>query len=146
MFRKILLAVDGSPDAEEATRYARDIAQHENAQVVVVHAFEPVSDVWGEPQGSEIIAERTSKGREIAGKAVEKLETAQVENIVELLEGPPAEAILKVAEVRKPDLILMGSRGLGNLKGLLLGSVSHRVLANAQVPVMVVKARKGEGQ
>lgn len=146
MFKKILLAIDGSPDAEEATRYARDMAMHNGAQVIVVHAFDPIPAVLEGSEESRVIAEHTSKGRQIAEQAVQHLESAGVENITEVLEGPPSEAILKVADVRQPDLIIMGSRGLGNLTGLLLGSVSHRVLADAQVPVMVVKARQSENK
>jgi nucleotide-binding universal stress UspA family protein len=61
--------------------------------------------------------------------------------LVEVLEGPPADAILNVAQVRECDLIVMGSRGRGALAGLLLGSVSHRVVAHARMPVMVVRAQ-----
>jgi nucleotide-binding universal stress UspA family protein len=56
-----------------------------------------------------------------------------------VLEGPPAEAILRVAETRACDLIVVGSRGLGELKAVLLGSVSERVLHHSTVPVLIVK-------
>jgi len=57
----------------------------------------------------------------------------------EVLEGPPAEAILTVAETRKVDLIVMGTRGLGRLAGLLIGSVSQRVVSQAGCPVLLVR-------
>lgn len=57
----------------------------------------------------------------------------------DVLEGPAAEAILRVAEVRKVDLIVMGTRGLGQLKGLLLGSQSQKVLAHAPCPVLLAR-------
>ena len=56
-----------------------------------------------------------------------------------MLEGPAAEAILSVAAVRKPDLIVMGSRGMGSLKGAVFGSVSTKVSHDATCPVMVVR-------
>ena len=58
--------------------------------------------------------------------------------IAELLEGPEAEAILKAAEDLHADLILMGTRGFGAVKGLLIGSVSRKVIHYASCPVMVV--------
>jgi nucleotide-binding universal stress UspA family protein len=76
----------------------------------------------------------------VADDAAQKLREAGVDILVEVLEGPPANAILNVADVRQCDLIIVGSRGHGSLASLLLGSVSHRVLSHARVPVMVVRA------
>jgi nucleotide-binding universal stress UspA family protein len=57
----------------------------------------------------------------------------------DLLEGPAAEAILSAAATRNSDLIVMGSRGMGSLKGMVFGSVSTRVAHYAPCPVMVVR-------
>lgn len=140
MFRKILLATDGSPHAETALEYARDLALRDDAQVIVVHAFEQVPTHLGEPWGGQIMARHVAVGREVAQEAAQQLQEAGVDVIVEVLEGPPADAILRVADVRQADLVVMGSRGHGQLASLLLGSVSHRVLAHTHLPVMVVKA------
>jgi nucleotide-binding universal stress UspA family protein len=140
MFRRILLATDGSPDAQEALTYARDLALRDDAQAIVVHAFEPVRSRMGDPWGTRITARHVSAGQDVANQAAQRLQAAGVEIVVEVLEGPPADAILRVADVRECDLIVMGSRGHGALASLLLGSVSHRVLAHAQVPVLVVRA------
>jgi len=56
----------------------------------------------------------------------------------ELIDGSEAEAILKIAETRQADLIVMGTRGFGAVKGLLVGSVSRKVLHLSACPVMVV--------
>jgi len=144
MFERILLAVDGSSDAQEAVKYSRDLALQNDAQVIVVHAFEPVPTYLGEPHKSRVAADHVSEGRRIAQQTVKDLEEAGLDVIAEVLEGPAAKAILGVADVRQPDLIVMGSRGHGELASLLLGSVSHRVLAHAQAPVMIVKARQAE--
>ena len=140
MFKRILLATDGSSHAGKALEYARDLALRDDAQVIVVHAFEPVPTHLGEPWRDQIVARHVNVGREVADEAAQKLREAGVDVILEVLEGPPADAILRVADVRQPDLIVMGSRGHGELASLLLGSVSHRVLAHTHVPVMVVKA------
>ena len=144
VFNKILLATDGSPDAEVALTYARDLALRDGAQAIVVHAFEPVPTYLGEPWGDRVIARHVSMGEDVANNAAQKLQKAGVDVIVEVLEGPPADAILRVAEVRQPDLIVMGSRGHGALASLLLGSVSHRVLAHTRAPVLVARAREEE--
>jgi nucleotide-binding universal stress UspA family protein len=143
VFDKILLATDGSPDARQALAYARDLALRDGAQVVVVHAFEPVPAYLGDPWRDRSIGRRVAAGQEVAHSAVLDLEGAGVDVVAEVLEGPPADAILKVADVRECDLIVMGSRGYGTLASLLLGSVSHRVLAHAHAPVLVAKAQEG---
>ena len=79
-------------------------------------------------------------GHQVANEAAQKLQEAGLEVLVQVLEGPPADAVLRVADVRQCDLIVMGSRGHGTLASLLLGSVSHRVLAHAKAPVMIVRA------
>ena len=75
---------------------------------------------------------------QVAGEAAQKLQEAELEAIIEVLERSPADAILGVADIRQCDPIVMGSRGHEALASLLLGSVSHRVLAHAQVPLMIV--------
>ena len=56
-----------------------------------------------------------------------------------MIEGDPAETILKVAKTRDIDLIVMGARGMGRLHGLLLGSTSQKVLSLAPCPVLIVR-------
>jgi len=142
MFKKILLATDGSSDAGQALIYARDLALRDGAHVIVVHAFDPVPSYLGDPVEGRVLARHISAGEEVANDAAGKLQEAGVQVIVEVLEGPAADAILKVADVRECDLIVMGSRGHGTLASLLLGSVSHRVLSHARIPVMIVKSQE----
>jgi nucleotide-binding universal stress UspA family protein len=144
MFKRILLATDGSSHAQEALVYAQELALRDEAQVIVVYAFDPVPTYLGESWGDQVIARHVSLGEDVAKSAAQRLEKAGVDVITEVLEGPPADAILRVADVRECDLIVMGSRGHGTLASLLLGSVSHRVLAHARVPVMIIKAKEEE--
>jgi nucleotide-binding universal stress UspA family protein len=140
MFKRILLATDGSPDAQEALNFAQGLALRDQATVIVVHAFDPVPTYLGDPWENRVTSHHVAAGREIANIAAEKLQKAGIDPIVEVLEGPPADAILRVAEIRECDLIVMGTRGHGALASLLLGSVSHRVVAHARAPVLLVKS------
>lgn len=142
MFEKILLATDGSKHAQRALEYARDLALREDAEVIVVHAFKSVPLYWEGQLRDDLVAGNINAGREIADEAAQVLQDAGVETTVDVLEGPPADAILRAADVYHPDLIVMGTRGHGEVTSLLLGSVSHRVLAHASVPVMVIKAEE----
>lgn len=139
MFTKILLATDGSPSAAEATRYASRLAQTMGAQVIVLHAYPRVPAFLGEPNLSQMIHQMVREADNIVGPVVEELAAAGIDVSAEMLESPPAEAILAVAENSGCDLIIMGTRGHGQLAGVLLGSVSHKVLAHATAPVLVVR-------
>lgn len=139
MFTKILLATDGSPSAAEAARYAGQLAQLTGAQVIVLHTYPRVPAFLGEPDFSRLIHENLAEAERIVAPVVEQLLAADIAASVEILEGPPAEAILAVAENSGCDLIVLGTRGYGQLAGMLLGSVSQKVLANATLPVLVVR-------
>jgi len=139
MFTCILLATDGSPHSEVATRYACDLASRYQARVYVVYAYAPIPEWLGYSESSALIAQRTQVGQDILGKAMATLREAGIEAESELLEGPAAEAILSVARTRGCDLIVMASRGQGQMKELLLGSVSHKVVSHAPCPVLVTR-------
>ena len=87
----------------------------------------------------ELIARREGAGQAILDEARKKLGAGNYEIHEELLEGPAAEAILSVAQTREADLIVIGSRGLGSLQGLLFGSVGSKVAHYATCPVMLVR-------
>jgi len=138
MFKNILLAFDGSEHARKAAGLAADLARQYQARLCVVHAYDPIPDYLGEPFLQETISRRTEAADRIMEQALVLVgEQPQLET--EVLEGPAAEAILRVAEVRQVDLIVMGTRGLGQLSGLLLGSQSQKVLSHARCPVLLVR-------
>ncbi|MOA44126.1 Stress response protein NhaX [compost metagenome] len=64
---------------------------------------------------------------------------AGVTATVEMLQGSPADVILKYAKSHDNDVIVIGSRGLGTIREFVLGSVSHNVVQNAKIPVLVIK-------
>lgn len=79
-------------------------------------------------------------GRQVLGAAERSVRQQGVDDLeTRLLEGDPAEEILKAAEAASVDAVVMGSRGLSDLKGLLLGSVSHKVSSLAPCTCITVK-------
>lgn len=139
MFHNILLAYDGSDHARRAARCAGELARCFGATLRVVYAFHPISMILGNPALEEAMQRETACGNAVVAEVAAELRASGLEPHLEVLEGPPAEAILRVAAVRENDLIVMGTRGLGNATALFLGSVSHKVLQEATCPVLVVK-------
>lgn len=140
MFEKVLLAVDGSDHALHAARVAGDLArslQVESVRVVV--AYNSVPAYLGEPNMQAVIDARLQEANGILEAAMTRLGEIPGEIYPDLIEGSPAEAIIDVALARKVDVIVMGSRGLGTLSGLLLGSTSQKVVSHAPCPVLIVR-------
>src|ERR1044071_1561344 len=118
MFHKILVAVDGSRQSHAVLHLAVDLAQRYNASLCLLHAFPHVSDLLGTPQYEQLLAARSMIGHQLLEAAQAQAgDAAPVET--QLIEGPPASAILRVAEEDGCDLIVLGSRGHGQLAGLL---------------------------
>ncbi|MEW5831133.1 MAG: universal stress protein [Chloroflexota bacterium] len=139
MFKSILLAVDGSEHSKRATEMAAALAQIMRSDLWIVSAFEPIPAYLGEPLWQQALAKSMNAADQAAAEALAMIGRIPGEIKTDVVEGPAAEAILKVAESRKPDLIVMGSRGLGRLAGLLLGSQSQKVVQHAACPVLIVR-------
>lgn len=138
MFKNILLAFDGSECSNKALVYAGSLAEQYGAALWLVHVFTHTSDMLGYEDFEKLYAKRKSAGQAVVDEALLKLDQIKLKVHAELLEGPEAESILKTAEKLQADLIVMGTRGLGAVKGLLIGSVSRKVIHLASCPVMVV--------
>jgi nucleotide-binding universal stress UspA family protein len=140
MFKKILLATDGSEPAAHAANYATSLALQYGASVVVVHSFNPVPAFLGEPYYSAAVYSTLDEAETLANDMAERLRQAGVAEVEAVfVAGPATEVILDVAQAREPDLIVIGARGLGTWRGFFLGSVSTSVAQRAEVPVLVVK-------
>ncbi|RLD03890.1 MAG: universal stress protein, partial [Chloroflexi bacterium] len=124
MFKNILLGVDGSEHALRAAQKAAELATCMEANIRIVVAHPTVPAYLGEPNFQDAIVARLKESREIMDKAVKAVGEIPGEVHTEILEGSAAEVVLNVADVRDIDLIVMGSRGLGKLSELLLGSQS----------------------
>ena len=148
--RNILVAVDGSESALDAVAYADDLADKCGASLTLLHVTRPHS-VLGSRESlkdleriehREITSEDLlqAEAEQVLAKAAAKvscLPQSRVERIIRI--GDATENVVDCAKDHGVDLIVMGSRGLGNLGGLLLGSVSHKVMQVAHCPCLVVR-------
>jgi nucleotide-binding universal stress UspA family protein len=139
MFNAIVAGVDGSPTSLRALKYASGLAESYGAHLVVVHAYPHTSDLRDHTAYDKLLARRKGMGQKVLDDARQQLgeQNAAVEE--DLLEGPAANAILKVAETRNADLVVLGSRGMGSLNRWVFGSVSSKVMHCAPCTVMVVR-------
>jgi nucleotide-binding universal stress UspA family protein len=140
MFERVLLAVDGSDHALHAARTAADLARAMNSnEFRIVVAYDFIPPYLGEPNLQYAIDARIDDAKAIMKKAIEAVGQIPCEISTEMIEGSAAEAVLDVATTRKSEVIVIGSRGLGTLAGLLLGSTSQKVVAHAPCPVLIVR-------
>jgi nucleotide-binding universal stress UspA family protein len=149
---KILVCIDGSSQSEKALGKALEIAGGCSAdEVTIMTVFE---DIYDFPETTtdrlpithedlkrfEKIGEKEREvKKEMLEEAAQKFETLNLKVNTHLDCGHPAETIARVADEGGYDMIVIGSRGLGGLKKMLLGSVSNAVLQEAKTSVLVVK-------
>lgn len=139
MFRNILIAFDGSDHSQRAAVIAGALGRQQiKAELWLVCVVEPTPRELGAPFIDQLIVERTQLGESLMAAAKQLIGDGLTIN-GELLFGTPAESIIDVAETRNCDLIVMGTRGLGALAGLLLGSQVQKVISLAKCPVLAVK-------
>jgi len=138
LFKKILLAVDGSEPAGRAAKLAGEMARFCNSDLLIVTAFSEVAGYLGQPNFQDAINERMFKADEILKAGKEAIGEIKGNVSTTRVEGSAADVILNVAEARGADLIIMGVRGEGGLRSLLLGSQSQKVISHSTCPVMLV--------
>jgi nucleotide-binding universal stress UspA family protein len=141
MFCRILVAVDRSAHAKQALAEAIDLARLMNARLTLMTVIPP-RPVTGGYEGGYYEPEESYEAvwQETLDNAVVDV-PADLPVTKLLKRGRPARRIVQEAREHNHDLIVVGSRGRGNLRSMLLGSVSHEVLQTSPVPVLVVHAR-----
>lgn len=140
---RIVVGIDGSDHSRLALTYAFEEARRRDASVDVVLAYQlPI--YWGAPEfGGTIpvpsIEQAEQHAHEVLDQTIGVAPTdLEIERIA--AHGPPADTLLRVAE--GAELLIVGSRGRGGFRGLLLGSTSHQVITHAPCPVVVVREAK----
>ena len=144
----IVAGVDGSPGSREALRWALAEARLRQTPLQVVYAWEFPHLPVGPGIAPPITADTVSRLREAAEDVLDtalaetgdELEGVEIRRAV--VEGPAASVLVEAAE--GADLLVVGSRGLGGFRGLLLGSVSQQCAHHASCPVVIVRAPRGD--
>ncbi len=147
MIENILLAVDGSPQSSKAVKIASEISQGVSAKLILLHVVK--QDELPEVMKQFIKSEHLpGTDIDVLVNAAQHMLKGEVENAreagvseveVEVEQGSIARTIIATAERHKADMIVLGSRGMGDIEGLLRGGVSHRVEILAKCPVLIVK-------
>lgn len=160
MIKRILVAVDGSRHADKAVAIAAEISSRFNADLAITHAFPrgnippelekfssqpiqkaPPMTMGGASVGYQVpVAVLQSIAENLLDKAKRKAAECGAKNVeTSYHDGDAAQVVLDAAKAHQADLIVMGSRGLGDLKGLVMGSVSHKVQQLFDGSVLTVK-------
>jgi nucleotide-binding universal stress UspA family protein len=135
----ILVATDGSVCGQLAEDEGVKLAVATGARMVFLHA-QPEADPSHYEPGA--ISEETDESHVLLDRALAKAVAAGVDAETEIVEGNPGREIVDAARLRGADVIVVGSRGLGKLSSMFLGSVSSDVLSKADRPVLVVKEKE----
>ena len=145
MINTILAAIDGSKYAKKAAEFAAGLARTHNAELILFAAYRP--EYFPEVMGASMVAsvvtdaarDRIFAEKIVADAAAQAKEAGakSVETIVG--EGDAAALIIETAAAKNVDTIVMGNRGHGTLKGLLVGSVSTKVTAHAECTCITVR-------
>jgi len=157
MFKKILVPIDGSKHSHNALKTALKLAKTHDSELEILHVTSfseeyvltspesdegTMSEETTSPPGwmSEYIAKARENDEKMLSQALKDAETQypKLKITAKLLWGRPGKTIVSEAEEERFDLVI-GSRGLSGLAELVLGSVSHHVVNESKIPVLVVK-------
>jgi nucleotide-binding universal stress UspA family protein len=136
MFKTIVVAVDGSEGSKRAIPIATELAKRDEAKLVLAHIDERIVGKGGgdvHPDEDQIQADVTKLAEGLSSQGIE----TDVQ-MADVMVGGAAHPIAEIADRANADLIVAGTRGHSSVTGLLLGSVTQRLLHLAKQPVLVV--------
>jgi nucleotide-binding universal stress UspA family protein len=159
--KKLLYATDLSKNSAYAFRYAVDVAERQNGEIIILHVIEPIPQAArhyamlhvGEEKWEDRIKHEQEKSIERIRQRLEKfcereskVSAACMALVSKMLVRPgyPVDEILKAADEEQCDAIVLGTHGKGFLKQTFLGSVARTVLDRTQRPVFIIPLPHGE--
>lgn len=144
---RILVAVDGSENAGRAVRLAIELARHFDSSVTVLSVYKHRSHMESSlslvrtrevpTPPDEVMHDLAEEAVEWAGERFTEAGIDGVETMIR--RGPPARTIVQTAKKMDADAIILGTRGLGDVEGFFMGSVSHKVNALADCTCITVR-------
>ncbi len=143
MFHNILVAVDGSPDAEETLTQAIDLAESEHTRLTLITGVQKPPSIAYVGMGGSALVGIDADARSWAEGVLRRARDGVPDDIpvtTILTDQPIRVALIEQIKLGGHDLIVMGSRGRGAVRATLLGSVSHYILNHSPIPVLIVHA------
>lgn len=137
--KKVLVAVDGSEYSAKIIDKAIEYCKLVEAKALLVYCHRKFSTIIGQPAKDREVPLIKKESIQLIEPYIARFNSENVPVEERLMEEPAGAAITDIAKIEKCDLIIMGSRGLTNLAGLFVGSVTNRVLHMAPCSVLVVK-------
>ncbi|MCR6546841.1 universal stress protein [Dehalobacterium formicoaceticum] len=141
MFEKIMVAIDGSAHSMKAVDASIELAKKGNGQVDIIYVT-PVLAHYMRDSAQMIVAlgkKLTEEANSIMEEATNKFKDSGVEYITTIKTGDAADVIIREAEEKGTQVIVMGSRGLGAISRFVIGSVSTKVLTHAPCSVFIIR-------
>ncbi len=142
--KKFAVLVDGSDPSMRAAKYTAELASAVGATVEIIHVMNldsrlnAVSTLKSDYTPEVVLEESRAQGRQILEEA-KALFPETIELYLRLVTGRPVEKALDFCQEMQPDLVIIGARGLGGIKGAVLGSISTALLENMECPLLIIK-------
>lgn len=141
MFSKILVPVDGSDISYRALDSSLFLSERLGSKITAIHVIEKVPTVYIQSQKilDEILETHKNESQKILDECSSIASKKGITINTILLEGNPASTILEFSQMEKYEVIIIGSRGMGHFKELILGSVSSKILHHSLCPVLLIR-------
>ena len=141
MFTNILVPIDGSDNSYRALDAALLLSEKLGSNITVIHVMEevPITHIGSEKMLNELLEAYKKENQGILLKSSEIANQKGLTIKTFLLQGNPASVILDYNKKEKFDLVIMGSRGLGKFKELILGSVSSKIVHHSPCAVLLIR-------
>jgi nucleotide-binding universal stress UspA family protein len=137
VFKRILIAVDGSPKSEKTITIGLDLAERYGSSVTIVHVRE-----YERYEGSDVDLGPPIPAEELVDQVVARFRQRGIDAAGEIRRvnsGETPQQIVEAAEAADAELVILGSRGMSELKSLVLGGVANKVVHLTHCPVLLIR-------